>query len=32
MIRLLRRALRAIPCMYCGSTGTVNGAPCPVCR
>jgi hypothetical protein len=21
-----------IPCTYCGSTGTVNGNWCPVCR
>ena len=21
-----------IPCMYCGNTGTVGGANCPVCR
>jgi hypothetical protein len=21
-----------IPCSYCGNTGTVNGANCPVCR
>jgi hypothetical protein len=27
-----RRATRSIPCMYCGNTGTVNAAPCPVCR
>jgi hypothetical protein len=26
--RLARRA----GCMYCGNTGTANGAPCPVCR
>jgi hypothetical protein len=25
------RRTRRIPCMYCGNTGTVNGAPCPVC-
>ena len=34
-VRMLRKfgsALRAIPCMYCGNTGTVNAAPCPVCR
>jgi hypothetical protein len=28
----LRDALKRIPCMYCGNTGTVGGAPCPVCR
>jgi hypothetical protein len=31
----LRPALASaarIPCMYCGNTGTVSGAPCPVCR
>ena len=27
-----RAALKRIPCMYSGSTGTVGGAPCPVCR
>jgi hypothetical protein len=27
-----RQATRSIPCMYCGNTGTVGGAPCPVCR
>jgi hypothetical protein len=32
MARLIRRAARFIPCMYCGNTGTVNAAPCPVCR
>lgn len=29
--RAARLACR-IPCMYCGNTGTVGGAPCPVCR
>lgn len=28
----LRGAFKRIPCMYCGNTGTVGGAPCPVCR
>jgi hypothetical protein len=27
----VRRALRLL-CMLCGTTGTVNGGPCPVCR
>jgi hypothetical protein len=29
--RASRTAAR-IPCLYCGNTGTVGGAPCPVCR
>jgi hypothetical protein len=28
----LRVALKRIPCLYCGNTGTVNGADCPVCK
>lgn len=26
------RCTRRTGCMYCGNTGTANGAPCPVCR
>jgi hypothetical protein len=30
---ILRRiAARLRWCLYCGSTGTVNGATCPVCK
>lgn len=30
-VRRAAAALR-IPCMWCGNTGTVNGAPCTICR